>query len=395
MLRQFLALICLLGFVAVASPAWADVPTIDHPVVDEAGVLSDSEINRIASKLFAHHEDTGVQMAVLFVDTIGERSIERYSMEVAQNWEGGSAERDDGILLTFAIEDRLNRLELGYGIEEWIPDSTAQRMLDGEVEQLRAEEYGRAAESIVDQVIARTEYLEAGEAIPDRFLLGYGFWVVTLLIWFALIWTTIWQVRRQAIYVTSSQRQRTLAGDSPYKSDQEHRPPKALHIAEHLLWWLSPPMIIIYLFFHVDPPGTWTVLEIFPVWLWMVSIWLFSAVAAAYLVARWSWEAVVLAFAVIHLIIGFIPFLMWAQVSPSGSVVTAILLGGFGGFFGLIMIPLFGPIYLEAAGALPEGAHQETFLARTSSGSNVGGSGGGGYSGGGGSFGGGGASGSW
>lgn len=131
----------------------ADDITIDRPVVDHAGVLSASTVDEVEHSLRNHQAATGVQVAVLVVESTQGVPIEDFSMRVAEEWEGGSAERDDGVLFTLAIADRQNRIEVGYGLEAKIPDSTAAQILDSATPDLRAEDYDRATERVVEQLI--------------------------------------------------------------------------------------------------------------------------------------------------------------------------------------------------------------------------------------------------
>ena len=144
-----------------ATPAFA-VPDIDHAVNDYADVLSAEEEARITQSLHDHRERTGVQVAVLLVNTTAGVPIEDYSLEVAVNWAGGSVKRDDGALFVLAIKDRRMRIELGYGLEGSIPDSKAAGILAGLKPFLRAERYAQAVTSAVDGIKNATDGFEAG-----------------------------------------------------------------------------------------------------------------------------------------------------------------------------------------------------------------------------------------
>jgi uncharacterized membrane protein YgcG len=139
----------------VALPAWA-VPEIQHPVNDMANVLSPEAEVAIASRLVAHRQATGVQMAVLLVASTDGVPIEDFSHEVAVHWGGGSRGQDNGVLFTLAVRDRRSRLEVGYGLEAAITDGEARRILDSVRPELRALDYAAAVRRVVEQVIAET-----------------------------------------------------------------------------------------------------------------------------------------------------------------------------------------------------------------------------------------------
>ncbi len=133
---------------------------IEGAVTDEVGVFSGDEARALTDRLTSHHDETGVQMAVLVVDTMGPKPIEDFSLQVAEEWGGGDAARDDGLLFTLAIDDRENRLEVGYGLEPMIPDWYASRTLDSIRQPLRRGAYAEATHRVIDDVVDVTDHLE-------------------------------------------------------------------------------------------------------------------------------------------------------------------------------------------------------------------------------------------
>ena len=100
-------------------------------VVDEAGVLTQSEIDALTAQIDAYEAETKGQMAVLIIKTLHGDPIEEFSMAVAEKWKIGRRGEDDGVLLLLAIDDRESRLEIGYGLEGVINDARAGDILRG------------------------------------------------------------------------------------------------------------------------------------------------------------------------------------------------------------------------------------------------------------------------
>ena len=177
----------------LAAPLWASVPEIDRPVVDVAGVIDAAQEEVVAERLLAHRDATGVQMAVLVVRSTEPLPIDDYAQAVFETWGGGSAERDDGALFVLAIDDRRNRLHLGYGLEPVVSDATAQSLLDDLRPSLKAGAYGDAVEEIVDGVVARTSHLRPGEAIGGLSGDSPWWWVVVALLGLGVgvLWGTV------------------------------------------------------------------------------------------------------------------------------------------------------------------------------------------------------------
>ena len=144
-------------------------PLIERPVNDRVGVLSEGTVATLESKLRVHRDAHGVQMAVLVVRSTGAEPIEDFAIRVASDWGGGSKERDDGVLFVLAVDDRRMRLELGYGMEAWIPDATAKAILAEAIPYLQRQHYGAATEAVVDGVIERTSGAPPPEVLhPTR-----------------------------------------------------------------------------------------------------------------------------------------------------------------------------------------------------------------------------------
>jgi uncharacterized protein len=111
----------------------ARIPELTGRVVDEAGLLSQAVEEEIGTLLEDHERQSGNQVVVLAVRSLGGTTVEEYALEVARAWQLGTAENDNGVLFLLAIEDRDMRIEVGYGLEGDLPDVTASRILRNEV----------------------------------------------------------------------------------------------------------------------------------------------------------------------------------------------------------------------------------------------------------------------
>jgi len=129
MLSRALLLLSLAGSLW-ASPVFAlDVPKLTGPVVDLAGVLSQSDQAKIAASLLQFQRSYGPQLQVLVVPRLEDETIESYSIKVVDEWKLGSEDKDDGVLLLVATEDRKVRIEVGQGLEGDLPDALAGRII--------------------------------------------------------------------------------------------------------------------------------------------------------------------------------------------------------------------------------------------------------------------------
>jgi uncharacterized protein len=113
-----------------ASPVFSlDVPKLTGPVVDVAGVLSRSDQAKISASLLQFQRSYGPQLQVLVVPKLEDETIESYSIKVVDAWKLGAKDKDNGVLLLVATQDRQVRIEVGRGLEGDLPDAAAGRII--------------------------------------------------------------------------------------------------------------------------------------------------------------------------------------------------------------------------------------------------------------------------
>ena len=149
---------------APSAQALLEVRPLTARVHDDAGLLAPAETQTLEASLADYERETGHQIAVLTVISLEGEAIEAFSMRVARAWKVGHADRDDGILVIVAAEDRRARIEVGYGLEGIIPDALAARIVREQmVPRFRAGAMGEGVRAAVDAVMAAGR----GEAVPE------------------------------------------------------------------------------------------------------------------------------------------------------------------------------------------------------------------------------------
>ena len=119
---KFLSII-LLVFVFASSGFALSVPKLTNPIVDNASLISDGVELNLNQQLMDLSDSTGAQLAILTIPTLEGEVLESYSMKVVEDWKLGSAEKDTGVLLLIALEERSIRIEVGYGLEGVLTDT--------------------------------------------------------------------------------------------------------------------------------------------------------------------------------------------------------------------------------------------------------------------------------
>lgn len=161
-----LAVVALL--VAAALPARAQqgpapIPAYTGYVTDDAGVIGDERQAQLEGFLDQLQKKTGVQFAVLTVASTAPEEPSTYKTRVFKAWGIGDKERDDGLLLLVAIQERDFRFETGYGLEGTLPDGWQSRMFRDLVQpRFRA---GQMEEGITVAVLACAQRIGAEKGV--------------------------------------------------------------------------------------------------------------------------------------------------------------------------------------------------------------------------------------
>jgi len=150
--------------VALAAPA-KEIPYLSGRVVDEASLLSAAARQRIDGELAALERESGDQVAVLIVQSLGGEPLEEYSIKVAQTWKLGQKGKDNGILLLIARDDRKLRIEVGYGLEGTLTDLLSNEIIDQVVRpRFRQGDFDGGVEQGVDAIVKVLH----GQPLPAR-----------------------------------------------------------------------------------------------------------------------------------------------------------------------------------------------------------------------------------
>lgn len=100
---------------------------------DFAQVLSEPTRASLEDQLKKLEEETGIEMAVVTVDSLQEATIEDFAVRLFEDWKIGKKGEDNGVLLLVAPGERQVRIEVGYGLEGVLTDGRAGRIIRDEI----------------------------------------------------------------------------------------------------------------------------------------------------------------------------------------------------------------------------------------------------------------------
>ena len=151
MLRS-LSLVLLL-LVTAAAVAY-NFPPLSGRVVDQAELLSASAEAELSAKLAAHEQKTTNQVVVVTLNSLEGDAIEEYGVALGRHWGIGQKEKDNGVLLLVAPNERRTRIEVGYGLEGTLTDAISSVIIDRRLRPaFRAGDYEAGIRAGVDGIL--------------------------------------------------------------------------------------------------------------------------------------------------------------------------------------------------------------------------------------------------
>ncbi len=134
-----------------------ELPTLTSPVNDLAHVLSEPAIAELDRRIRALQAASGDVVAVATVPSIAPYgSIEEYAVKLFEKAGIGKKNQDNGVLVLLAQNERRVRIEVGYGLEQYITDGfSGETIRELMLPELRRGSYDDALVNGTTQIINR------------------------------------------------------------------------------------------------------------------------------------------------------------------------------------------------------------------------------------------------
>lgn len=133
-------------------------PTSDMLVIDNAKTLSLDEENKIKFALYQIYEQSGIEYAVMIIDSLKGDSIENAANEQFRNLGLGNSDKNNGLLILISMDDHKFRMEVGYGLEGVVTDTKAKEIINCMTNYFKQEDY---ADGILASITKTVEILNA------------------------------------------------------------------------------------------------------------------------------------------------------------------------------------------------------------------------------------------
>jgi uncharacterized protein len=153
--RFVASVVAVAALLAVAAHAETPIPAPPTAfVTDRAAFLSPATVSDLDQRLAGYAQQSGHQIVVYVDHTTGGVPIEDWAVKAFERWKVGRKGIDDGLVLFIFKDDHRLRIEVGYGLEDRVPDLLASRIInDDMVPRIRAGDADGAVRSGVDRLI--------------------------------------------------------------------------------------------------------------------------------------------------------------------------------------------------------------------------------------------------
>ncbi|RPJ63045.1 MAG: methanol dehydrogenase, partial [Dehalococcoidia bacterium] len=177
----FAVLIVPLGTVLAAAQ---NFPELKGYVNDYAGVMTLQGKAQLEARLSQLEKDTTAQVFVATIKSLEGNEIQDYANRLFEAWKIGQKDKNNGVLLLVAPDDRKMWIEVGYGLEPIITDARAGRIRDDNI--IPAFKEGDYEKGIIDGAAVIEDYIRKGtppaplEENPVKNI--FGDWIVAFFI---------------------------------------------------------------------------------------------------------------------------------------------------------------------------------------------------------------------
>jgi len=146
---------------AQSSPVF---PELSGRVVDTARLLNSEESTTLSNTLAQHETETSNQIVVVTLNDLQGFDIADYTNRLGRHWGIGQADRDNGVLLLVAPNERKVRIEVGYGLEGALTDVISADIIRRQIlPAFREDDYPAGIRKGIDAIFAAV----AGEYEPQ------------------------------------------------------------------------------------------------------------------------------------------------------------------------------------------------------------------------------------
>jgi uncharacterized protein len=193
-MKRIFLFIILLTSICVNAQEENVVPKKPSPaeglVIDKTNTLTPEQESALETKLVAYDKSTSNQIAIVLIPSLNGNSIEDVALQILRTWGvGGQADKDNGVVILVAKNDRKIRIEVGYGLEGAVTDYISSSIIENNIKpNFRNGDYYRGLTEAVDEIMKAAEgrYTAPEGYGKGKGLKGWQIFLFVIIIWIIL-----------------------------------------------------------------------------------------------------------------------------------------------------------------------------------------------------------------
>lgn len=138
-------------------------------VTDYTNTLSAEQQRSLEEKLVAFNDSTSSQVAVVIMSSVGNYDISDYAVQLYNQWGIGQKQKNNGVLILVAKDDRKVFITTGYGMEGVLPDALCKRIVNNDIlPNFKAGYYYQGIDAAVNSIMS----IVKGEYSAEEYMQG-------------------------------------------------------------------------------------------------------------------------------------------------------------------------------------------------------------------------------
>src|SRR6476659_1149423 len=144
----------LLTLLLAVSALALTFPPLTGRVVDQANIIPAETRRAITAKSEELESKSGIQLVVATVNSLEGGDVETYANQLFRTWKLGEAQKNNGVLLLVAPNERRVRIEVGYGLEGTLTDALSKVIISNAMApRFKAGNFSEGTSRGVDDII--------------------------------------------------------------------------------------------------------------------------------------------------------------------------------------------------------------------------------------------------
>ncbi len=157
----------LLSIVHVFSADDDNIPAKPYSWVnDYPDFLPANQELALNNKLMAYQDSTSNQIFIVIMKDHGDVPVDMMATEIGAKWGVGQKGKDNGLIILLYPYERKVSIQTGYGLEQYIPDAIAKRIIENEmIPEFKQNKYFEGLNKGTDVIIG----LLSGKFTADQY----------------------------------------------------------------------------------------------------------------------------------------------------------------------------------------------------------------------------------